>query len=300
MGFMGSTLLAMFRKLGAPVKTVVSAKVLDAVAAKDLTAAPLPWGAALTGRVANGQAAFYSVDIFADHLAAGFALSAECSHGRVKALLWDMGPDGEWSMAANEDAVRIGATNVAALLHTGGDTLDGVPRSVQAHLQAAAVTTKGARADPTAAIFRALDGARHRDRLSLKPGTHLLAGARSLAALPCPIHAAPPAHMRTAAARCFVLCEPSMRVRVVYGDNFLKRASYTVRAIELGSDSARAHVAAAEATDRALLDERSSLAAFEKEFSRARSAFEAVRARALPSWPAATRAVRNTRPFEAA
>jgi hypothetical protein len=80
---------------------------------------------------ACAQADFYSLDISAAHLAAGFVVAAECASGRVKALLWDLDEAGEWAMAASEDAVKLGATNVAALLHTGGDTLDGVPKSVQ-------------------------------------------------------------------------------------------------------------------------------------------------------------------------
>lgn len=129
---MGSTLLAMFRKLGHPIKTVVSPTVLDAVKQPSaLTTAPLEWGVPVTGKVGNGQAMFYVLDIAAEHLEQGFAVVASCSHARVKLLLWDLDADGNWSLAAQEDAVKVGQVNATALYATSVELLEGVPRSVQ-------------------------------------------------------------------------------------------------------------------------------------------------------------------------
>jgi hypothetical protein len=59
----------------------------------------------------------------------------------------------------------------------------------------------------------------------------------------------------------------------VYGDNFFMKATYTVEArllVEPGPTEAL------QQRDRAVLDERSELQSFEKEFKAARAAFEAA------------------------
>lgn len=73
-GIVGSTLLAMFRKLGHPIKTVVSPAVMDSVKDKNVEHIPLEWGTPLKGRVANGQAVFYSLDISQEQLTQGFII----------------------------------------------------------------------------------------------------------------------------------------------------------------------------------------------------------------------------------
>lgn len=73
-GIVGSTLLAMFRKLGHPIKTVVSPVVMDAVKDRNVAATPLEWGTPHKGKVGNGQAVFYSVDIKQEHLTQGFII----------------------------------------------------------------------------------------------------------------------------------------------------------------------------------------------------------------------------------
>lgn len=129
---MGSTLLAMFRKLGHPIKTVVSPAVLDAVKMPSaLQTAPLDWGVPAIGRVANGQAVFYVLEISPEHLEQGFVVVASCVHARVKLLLWDLDANGDWSLAAQEDAVKVGQANATALYATPAELLEGVPRSVQ-------------------------------------------------------------------------------------------------------------------------------------------------------------------------
>lgn len=129
---MGSTLLAMFRKLGHPIKTVVSPSVLDAVKSPSaLQTTPLQWGEEATGRVGNGQALFYVLDISPEHLEQGFVVVASCVHARVKLLLWDLDDEGGWSLAAQEDAVKVGQANATALYSTTAELLEGVPRSVQ-------------------------------------------------------------------------------------------------------------------------------------------------------------------------
>ena len=35
-------------------------------------------------------------------------MQATCVHARVKLLLWDMSTTGEWSLAAQEDAIKLG------------------------------------------------------------------------------------------------------------------------------------------------------------------------------------------------
>jgi hypothetical protein len=60
-------------------------------------------------------------------------MQASCLHARVKVLLWDIGTDGEWALAAQEDAVKLGDSHVAAIFNVGADLLEGVPKSVQVH-----------------------------------------------------------------------------------------------------------------------------------------------------------------------
>lgn len=58
-------------------------------------------------------------------------MQATCLHARVKLLLWDMNTTGEWSLAAQEDAIKLGDSNVSALYGVKADLLEGVPKSVQ-------------------------------------------------------------------------------------------------------------------------------------------------------------------------
>lgn len=166
MGFLGSSLAAMFSKLGAPIKTIVSPTVLEQVQTGQVQSAELSWGVPATGRVANGQAVYYTLDINAEHLRTGFMIAATCSHARVKLLLWDKGESGAWSLAAQEDPFKVGDHNAAALFRIDGALLEGVPRNVFAPSNAP---------DPLAAVFRVLDSAKPKDELSLQPGTHLIA-----------------------------------------------------------------------------------------------------------------------------
>jgi hypothetical protein len=129
-GFVTAGLLAMFRKLGQPIKTVVSPSVHDTVSSGTLSPTPLPWHVPQKGRVGNGQAVFYTLDLTCDHLASGFIIFASCPSARVKILLWDKQGTEPWNLCAQEDSVKFGDVNVAALFNTGGDTLDGVPRSM--------------------------------------------------------------------------------------------------------------------------------------------------------------------------
>lgn len=73
-GIVGSTLLAMFRKLGHPIKTVVSPAVMDAVKDRNIASVPLEWGIPLKGRVGNGQAVFYFLDITQEQITQGFII----------------------------------------------------------------------------------------------------------------------------------------------------------------------------------------------------------------------------------
>ena len=73
-GIVGSTLLAMFRKLGHPIKTVVSPVVMDAVKDKNVQATPLEWGVPLKGKVGNGQAVFYALHITQAQITQGFII----------------------------------------------------------------------------------------------------------------------------------------------------------------------------------------------------------------------------------
>jgi hypothetical protein len=73
-GLVGSTLLAMFRKLGHPIKTVVSPAVMDAVKDRNIAATQLEWDVPLKGRVGNGQAVFYKIDISQEQISKGFII----------------------------------------------------------------------------------------------------------------------------------------------------------------------------------------------------------------------------------
>lgn len=55
----------------------------------------------------------------------GGCVQATCTHARVKVLLWDMDGNNEWSLAAQEDAMKLGDSNVAALFNVHTDLLEG-------------------------------------------------------------------------------------------------------------------------------------------------------------------------------
>jgi hypothetical protein len=62
-GVVTAGLLAMFRKLGSDVRTVVAPAVLDAAASGAVEATALAWQGPLKGRVGNSAAAFYTIDL---------------------------------------------------------------------------------------------------------------------------------------------------------------------------------------------------------------------------------------------
>lgn len=130
-GFVTAGLLAMFRKLGQPVRTVVPPAVLEAVANDAVATTLLPWDAPQKGKVATSQAMFYNLYLTAEDIEAGFVISALSPKMRVKVLLWDRRGEEKWNLAAQEDSSKVNGTHVAALYATRAEMLDGVPRTVQ-------------------------------------------------------------------------------------------------------------------------------------------------------------------------
>jgi hypothetical protein len=130
-GLFSASLLAMFRKLGQPVKTVVAPSVLEAVSTGNVATKLLEWGTPAKGKVATSQAAFFTLFLTQDDIDRGFVIFASCPNLRVKILLWDRQGSEVWNAAAQEDCCNIGSTYVAAIYCTQHDVLEGVPKSMQ-------------------------------------------------------------------------------------------------------------------------------------------------------------------------
>ena len=90
-GFVTAGLLAMFRKLGQPIKTVVPPEILEAVASGSINPTPLEWATTHEGRVPCGQAVFYSIQLSAQDLETGLLIFGTCPSARLK-VRWRSAP----------------------------------------------------------------------------------------------------------------------------------------------------------------------------------------------------------------
>ncbi|CAI9092827.1 OLC1v1028167C1 [Oldenlandia corymbosa var. corymbosa] len=166
LGAVNTMFAAIFSKLGVPIKTTVSAAVLEEALHGVVSIRPLPLGQSLSRKVEKQSAHFYSVTLTEKDAQAGFVCRVySTDKSKFKLLYFDREENGGLSLALQEDSVKTGKVTSAGMFFLGFPVyrLDHSSNSV------AAVK------DPDTAFFKKLDGFQPCEINELKAGTHVFA-----------------------------------------------------------------------------------------------------------------------------
>lgn len=166
LGTVNTMFAAIFSKLGVPIKTTVSATVLEEALNGLVTIRPLPLGQPLCSKVEKQCAHFYSVTITEKEAQTGLVCRVRSSDkSKFKLLYFDQEDSGGLSLALQEDSAKAGKATSAGMFFLGFP----VYRMDPAHNSMSTVK------DPDAAFFRKLDGFQPFEITELKAGNHYFA-----------------------------------------------------------------------------------------------------------------------------
>nr|AWA44948.1 hypothetical protein SO192M06_000004 [Saccharum officinarum] len=147
---------ALFSKLGVPIKTTVSATVLEEALNGSVEISQLELGKSLCRKVEKQSAHFYSVDITDKEAKMGLVCRVHStSKSKFKLLYFELEDNGGLSLALQEDSAKTGKVTSAGMFFLG--------------FPAAAAK------DPDSAFFKRLDGFQPCEVNELKAGTHYFA-----------------------------------------------------------------------------------------------------------------------------
>ncbi|XP_059445648.1 chaperone protein dnaJ 16 [Corylus avellana] len=166
LGAVNTMFAALFSKLGVPIKTTVSATVLEEALNGVVTFRPLPLGQPISKKVEKQSAHFYRVTITEDEARAGFVCRVQSSDkSKFKLLYFDQVENGGLSLALQEDSAKTGKITSAGMYFLGFPVyqLDQTMNSISAAK------------DPESAFFKQLDGFQPCEITELKAGTHVFA-----------------------------------------------------------------------------------------------------------------------------
>lgn len=166
LGAVNTMFAALFSKLGVPIKTTVSATILEEALNGSITIRPLPLGQFVSKRVEKQCAHFYSVTITEEEARAGFVCRVQSSDkSKFKLLYFDQEENGGLSLALQEDSTKNGKVTSAGMYFLGFPVyrLDQTMNSIAASK------------DPDTSFFKKLDGFQPCELTELKAGTHIFA-----------------------------------------------------------------------------------------------------------------------------
>ncbi|CAM0944251.1 unnamed protein product [Alopecurus aequalis] len=156
---------ALFSKLGVPIKTTVSATVLEEALNGSVEIYPLLLGKSLCRKVDKQSAHFYSVDITDEEAKLGLVCRVRStSRSKFKLLYFEPEENGGLSLALQEDSAKTGKVTSAGMFFLG------FPVYRFEHNNSAAAAK-----DPDSAFFKRLDGFQPCEVNELKEGTHYFA-----------------------------------------------------------------------------------------------------------------------------
>ncbi|XP_054810515.1 chaperone protein dnaJ 16-like [Prosopis cineraria] len=166
LGAVNTMFAALFSKLGVPIKTTVSATVLEEALNGAVIIHPLPLGLPISKRVEKQCAHFYSVTLSEEEAQVGFVCRVQSSDkSKFKLLYFDQEETGGLSLALQEDSAKAGRVTSAGMYFLGFPVYQ---------LDQTMNSTAAAK-DPDASFFRKLDGFRPCELTELKAGTHVFA-----------------------------------------------------------------------------------------------------------------------------
>ncbi|GMH01643.1 hypothetical protein Nepgr_003482 [Nepenthes gracilis] len=157
---------AIFSKLGVPIKTTVSATVLEAALNGMVQICPLPLGQPLFRKVEKHCAHFYSVTITEEEARDGLVCRVQSSEkSKFKLLYFDQEDNGGLSLTLQEDSAKTRKVTSAGMYFLG------FPAYRLGHSALSAAAAK----DPDAAFFKILDWFQPCEITELKAGVHVFA-----------------------------------------------------------------------------------------------------------------------------
>ncbi|XP_002520215.2 chaperone protein dnaJ 16 [Ricinus communis] len=166
LGTVNTMFAALFSKLGVPIKTTVSATVLEEALNGVVSIRPLLVGQHISRKVEKQCAHFYSVTITEEEARAGFVCRVQSSDkSKFKLLYFDQEENGGLSLALQEDSSKTGKVTSAGMYFLCFPVyrLDQTVNSI------------AAAKDADAAFFKKLDGFQPCEITELKAGTHIFA-----------------------------------------------------------------------------------------------------------------------------
>ncbi|KAF5442373.1 hypothetical protein F2P56_035036 [Juglans regia] len=166
LGTVNTMFAALFSKLGVPIKTTISANVLEEALNGTVTVRPLPIGTAVSGKVDKQCAHFFGVTINEQQAEAGIVVRVTSSaQSKFKLLYFEQDANAGYGLALQEDSEKTGKLTSAGMyfLH------------FQVYRMDSTVNALAMAKDPEAAFFKRLEGLQPCEVSELKAGTHIFA-----------------------------------------------------------------------------------------------------------------------------
>ncbi|XP_076947290.1 chaperone protein dnaJ 15-like [Bidens hawaiensis] len=166
LGTVDTMFAALFSKLGVPIKTTISANVLDEALNGTVTVRPLPIGSSVSGKVEKQCAHFFSVTMSDEQAKSGIVIRVtSTAQSKFKLLYFEQDNGGGYSLALQEDSEKTGKVTSAGMyfLH------------FQVYRMDSTVNALAMAKDPEAAFFKRLEGLQPCEVSELRSGTHIFA-----------------------------------------------------------------------------------------------------------------------------
>ncbi|KAJ6903052.1 chaperone protein dnaJ 15-like [Populus alba x Populus x berolinensis] len=166
LGTVNTVFAALFSKLGVPIKTTISANVLEEALSGTVTVRPLPVGTSVSGKVDKQCAHFFGVTIDEQQAEAGLVVRVtSTAQSKFKLLYFEQEANGGYGWALQEDSEKTGKVTSVGMyfLH------------FQVYRMDSTVNALAIAKDPDAAFFRRLEGLQPCEVSELKAGTHIFA-----------------------------------------------------------------------------------------------------------------------------
>ncbi|XP_009418375.2 chaperone protein dnaJ 15-like [Musa acuminata AAA Group] len=166
LGTFNTMFAALFSKLGVPIKTMVSAIVLEEALYGNVTVEPLPLGTSFSGKVDKHCAHFFGVTISDQQAQAGIVIRVTSAvRSKFKLLYFEKEAHGGYGLTLQEESEKTGKVTSAGMyfLH------------FQVYRMNLAVNVLEMAKDPEASFFKSLEGLQPCEVSELEAGTHTFA-----------------------------------------------------------------------------------------------------------------------------
>ncbi|XP_039072098.1 chaperone protein dnaJ 15-like isoform X1 [Hibiscus syriacus] len=166
LGTVNTMFAALFSKLGVPIKTTISANVLEEALNGTVTVRPLPIGTSVSGKVDKQCAHFFGVTINGEQSESGIVVRVtSTAQSKFKLLYFEHDITGGYGLALQEDSEKTGKVTSAGMyfLH------------FQVYRMDSTVNALAIAKDPDSAFFKRLEGLQPCEVSELKAGTHIFA-----------------------------------------------------------------------------------------------------------------------------